>query len=297
MALSLPGVRGWGELSPTLGAAPVEWVPLFRLAAMEEARQGDLCVLTARSSALQIRACQAQVLVGTAAQFRLWVENPHQIFLVVNEPPQVFVELLEGPCRPSVDSEDWMEERELLDRFGVFARTATVHRSASIGEKVVIGAGAVVHPRVRLADGVHIGEGSVVGAAGFGLVKAQGRTKHLPHWAGVEIGEGSWIGPQCQISAGLLSPTRIGRDCHLDAQIQVGHNSQVGDGCVLAGQSGLAGSVVLGRQCLLGGQVGVSDHVQLGDRCVVAARAGVTRSWPPETVLRGFPARPGIARG
>ncbi|MBK9576058.1 MAG: hypothetical protein IPO40_03195 [Fibrobacteres bacterium] len=297
MALSLPGVSSWGELSPTLGASPVEWAPLFRLAGMEEARPGDLCVLTAQASSLQIRACQAQVMVGTISQSKLWAENSHQTFLVVDEPSQVFVELLEGPCRPIEDTDDWMEERELIERFGVLSRTAMVHRAASIGMSVVLGAGAVIHPRVRLADGVQIGEGTVVGAAGFGLAMVQGKIRHLPHWAGVEIGGGTWIGPQCQISAGLLSPTRIGRDCHLDAQIQVGHNCQVGDGCVLAGQSGLAGSVVLGRQCLLGGQVGVSDHVQLGDHCVVAARAGVTRSWPPETVLRGFPARPGIPRG
>ncbi|MBK8803522.1 MAG: hypothetical protein IPN71_15980 [Fibrobacteres bacterium] len=296
MALALPDVSDWGGLSQILGTSPVEWVPLFRLAGMEEAVGGDLCVLPSQASPLQIRACRAAVLVGTSQQREHLGKNSSTTFLVVPEPTRVFWELLDGPCRPAQSPEDWMEEREVVDRFGVFSRTAMVHRAASVGRGVFIGAGAVIHARVDLADRVSVGEGCVLGAAGFGFVSVGGAMRQLPHWAGVEVGDGTTFGPQCQVSAGLLSPTRIGRNCHFDAQIQVGHNCQVGDGCLVAGQSGLAGSVVLGSHCLVGGQAGISDHVQLGDRCVVAARAGVTRSWPPETVLRGFPARPGRAR-
>lgn len=297
MALSLPAVKGWGELSPILGTSRQEWVPVFRLAGLEEAVQGDLCVLPARATPLQIRTCRASVVVGSDSQQHAYGEpKAGGIFVVVDEPSRVFLDLLEGPCRPLDNQEDWLEPGELVERFGPFARTAMVHRSASIARSVRIGAGAVVHSRVRLGDEVSIGEGSVIGAWGFGLIPVGEQMCRLPHWGGVEIGPRSSIGPQCQISAGLLSPTRIGADCHLDAQIQVGHNCQIGDRCVLAGQVGISGSVVLGQGCQVGGQAGFADHVKLGEGCVVAARAGVTRSWPERVVLRGFPARPGIPR-
>lgn len=297
MALSLPGVNGWGELSSKLGTPPLEWVPLFRLAGLEEAGSGDLCVLPGRASPLQVRACRAEVVVGSVSQRAFFATEPSRRFLEVPNPEEVFLEILEGPCKPAQDPEDWLDQHEVQERFGRFARTAMVHRAAEIGREVVIGAGAVIHPRVRLSDRVKIGEGTVVGADGFGLVRSQGRMVPLPHWAGVDIGEGTRIGPQCQISAGLLSPTRLGRECHLDAQIQVGHNCWIEDGCILAGQVGIAGSVRLGKGCVVGGQAGFADHVELGEGCLVAARAGVTRTWPPETILRGFPARPSRSAG
>ncbi|HOX53598.1 MAG TPA: DapH/DapD/GlmU-related protein, partial [Fibrobacteria bacterium] len=288
MALALSGVGGWGELSPELGTLPMEWVPLFRLAGLEEAGPGDLCVLPAQASPLQVRACRAQVLVGSSRQREHLMSDFVPRFVEVPEPSRVFLDILEGPCRPPEAPEDWLSPLELAHRFGERARHAMVHRTAELGHGVALGAGAVIHPRVRLGEGVCIGDGTVVGAPGFGLVLLDGVRRPLPHWGGVEVGAGSRIGAQCQIAAGLLDPTRIGRDCHLDAQIQVGHNCRIGDGSVLASQAGLAGSVILGDRCLVGGQAGFADHVRLGDDCVVAARAGVTRSWPVGTVLRGF---------
>jgi UDP-3-O-[3-hydroxymyristoyl] glucosamine N-acyltransferase len=124
------------------------------------------------------------------------------------------------------------------------------------------------------------------------MLERDGRLWPLPHWAGVIVESDVWIGPQCQVSAGLLEPTFIGQGVRLDAQIQVGHNARIGAGSVMAGQSGLAGSVVLGARCLVGGKSAIAEHVVLGDGCQVAACSGVTRSWPAGTRLAGFPAIP-----
>jgi UDP-3-O-[3-hydroxymyristoyl] glucosamine N-acyltransferase len=122
------------------------------------------------------------------------------------------------------------------------------------------------------------------------MLEKAGRLWPLPHWAGVTVESDVWLGPQCQVSAGLLEPTFVGQGVRLDAQVQVGHNAHIGAGSVMAGQSGLAGSVVLGEGCLVGGQAGIAEHVVLGDGCQVAAKSGVTRSWPCGTRLAGFPA-------
>lgn len=166
-----------------------------------------------------------------------------------------------------------------------------VHRSATIGKGTWIGSGAVVHPRVQIGEACRVGECAVIGAPGFGFSPHEGRAVPLPHWAGVQIETDVWIGPHCQISAGVLDPTWIGTGVRLDSLVQIAHNCRVGAHCVIAGQAGLAGSVELGDGCLVGGQAGFADHVQLGPGCRVAARAGVTKSWPGGVILRGFPAR------
>ncbi|HXP91527.1 MAG TPA: UDP-3-O-(3-hydroxymyristoyl)glucosamine N-acyltransferase [Fibrobacteria bacterium] len=267
------------------------------LAPFESADPGDLAVLPHRASPLQIGSCRAGVVVGDAAQERIWIGTAVQAvaagwFLRVEDPAWALWLLLDGPCRPSERPEDWLSEPETVDRFGTQARTALVHRDTQVGSDTWIGPGAVLHPRVRIGNGCRIGEGTVLGAPGFGLVERNGRQWPLPHWAGVWIEPDVWIGPQCQVSAGLLEPTFIGTGARLDAQIQVGHNARIGPGCILAAQTGLSGSVDLGAGSVVGGQVGFAEHVVLGAHCLVAARSGVTRSWPEGSKLAGFPAMP-----
>jgi acetyltransferase-like isoleucine patch superfamily enzyme len=261
---------------------------LTTLGAFETAGESDLAVVPHRASPLQIRACQAGVLVGDGTQQVSWSAR-RGIFLRAKDPSHALLAILEGPCRPSEVGE-WLSEEETVRRFGPQARTAMVHSLATIGEEAWIGPGAVVHARVVIASGSRIGENSVLGSDGFGLVDVDGRQVQMPHWAGVVIESDVQIGPQCQISAGLLDPTSIGRGARLDAQIQVGHNCRIGPGCVLAGQSGLAGSVTLGERCLVGGRAAISDHVVLGDGCQVGGGSIVLRSWPAGSRLAGFPA-------
>jgi len=267
------------------------------LAPFESAEPEDLAVLPHRASPIQIGACRAGVVVGDAGQERIWTGMAMETvasgwFLRVEDPARALWMLLDGPCRPAESEADWLSERETVDRFGTHARTAMVHRDARVGSDTWIGPGSVLHPRVRIGEGCRIGEGTVLGAPGFGLVERDGRQWPLPHWAGVWFEPDVWVGPQCQVSAGLLEPTFIGRGARLDAQIQVGHNARIGPGCVLAAQTGLSGSVVLGSGCVVGGQAGFAEHVVLGAHCLVAARSGVTRSWPEDSKLAGFPAIP-----
>lgn len=265
------------------------------LAPFESAGKMDLAVLPRRASPLQIRACRADVVVGDAPQRGDWKfgrdsSRESGWFLCVEDPGWALWQLLDGPCRAKETCEDWLSVQETVDRFGAQARTAMVHRAARVGAGTWIGPGAVLHPRVRVGESCRIGECAVLGAPGFGMLEKDGRLWPLPHWAGVNIEADVWVGPQCQVSAGLLDPTSIGTGARLDAQVQVGHNARIGPGCVFAGQSGVAGSVVLGARCLVGGKAGIAEHVVLGDGCQVAACSGVTRSWPAGTRLAGFPA-------
>lgn len=289
---------GLEDLVQLLGAEsddPALSAKLFegRLAPFEKAGPDELAILPSQASSLRVKACRAGFLVGTGEQKASWLEGGGTgTFLVVPDPSESLMRLLQGPCRPPDDPDDWLAESEVVRRHGREARTASIHRAARIAPGVRIGPGAVLHPRVEVGEGCWIGDGASVGSPGFGLQPSEGRWRRYPHWAGVVLGNGVEIGPGCQISAGLLDPTWIGDGVHLDSMVQVGHNCRLGRGCAIAAQSGLSGSVELGDRCRVGGQAGFADHVHLGDDCWVAARAGVTKSWPAGSRLAGFPAEP-----
>jgi len=160
-----------------------------------------------------------------------------------------------------------------------------------IGDGCTIGRGAVLLPRVRLGARVTIGAGAIIGEAGFGFAAGpNGAMRAIPHLGGVVIEDDAHIGALCTVSAGTLSPTTIRKGAKLDAQVHVGHNCDIGEGTIIAAQSGLAGSVTVGRGVLMGGQVGIADHVTIGDLARIAAKSGVIGDVAAGATVAGYPA-------
>jgi UDP-3-O-[3-hydroxymyristoyl] glucosamine N-acyltransferase len=163
---------------------------------------------------------------------------------------------------------------------------------AARGEGTIVGPNVVLGPRVRIGARVRIEANSVIGRPGFGWAFRGGDVRAVPQLGGVVIEDDVTIGPLCTIDAGTLSPTRIRRGAKLDAQVHVGHNVEIGEGCIVAAQTGFAGSVVLGAGVLVGGQVGIADHVRVGSGARIAAKSGVIGDVPEGAVVAGYPAVP-----
>jgi UDP-3-O-[3-hydroxymyristoyl] glucosamine N-acyltransferase len=162
---------------------------------------------------------------------------------------------------------------------------AKLGRDVSLGEHVSLG------PNVVLGDGVVVGPSAVIGAVGFGWAEGpRGERKRIPHLGGVVIEDDVTVGALCTIDAGVLSPTLIRRGVHLDAQVHVAHNCEIGEGTFVAAQAGFAGSVKIGRGVQIGGQVGIADHVVVGDGARIAAKSGVIGDVPAKSTVAGYPA-------
>ena len=84
----------------------------------------------------------------------------------------------------------------------------------------------------------------------------------------------------------------MGAGTKIDNQVQIGHNVQIGENCLICAQVGLAGSVEIGDRVVLGGKVGVGDHLKVGSDVICAAATMVAGNVPARSVMMGTPAAP-----
>jgi UDP-3-O-[3-hydroxymyristoyl] glucosamine N-acyltransferase len=238
-----------------------------------------------------------------------------QLFLFVKKPSLMFakvcgkIETLINPKPPRG-----------IHPTAVVDREARVHSSASVGPMCVIEAGAEVHAGAVLHAQVYVGShatigsnselkahatvmndcevgtnciihsGAVIGSDGFGFVFDAGVHKKVPQIGNVIVEDDVEIGANTTIDRARFGITRIGRGTKIDNLVQIGHNCNIGCGCLIAAQAALAGGVIFEDYVVAGGQSGVVGGVVLGTQTKLAAGTGVTKSFPAKSTLLGYPA-------
>jgi len=198
---------------------------------------------------------------------------------------------------------------------------ATLGANCAIGPHVAIEAGAVIGGGTQLHAGVYVGHGStlgknctvwpnvtilhnctlgdrviihsssVIGADGFGYYFDAGRHNKVPHTGGVKIEDDVEIGACCCVDRSKFGHTIVGRGCKFDNFVQIAHNVQLGEHCVLAAYTGLAGSVRTGDYCVFGGRSGAFDNVIVGARATVAGGSLTAKDVPDGAMVSGVPAQ------
>lgn len=167
-----------------------------------------------------------------------------------------------------------------------------------VGLDVVIGAGSVLHPRVVVEDRCRIGDhcvihsGTVIGSDGFGFATVDGKHHKVPQVGIVVLEDDVELGSNVCVDRAALGETRIGRGTKVDNLVQIAHNVQIGEGCLLVAQSGISGSTKIGHHSVIAGQAGCVGHIDIGNGVVLAARAVATKDVPDGVMLSGHPGRP-----
>ncbi len=111
-------------------------------------------------------------------------------------------------------------------------------------------------------------------------------------WAASIIEDDVEVGANTTIDRGAGADTIIGAGTMIDNLVQIGHNVQIGRGCVLVAQMGIAGSTRLGDYVMVGGQTGIIGHLTIGSGARIAGQSGVTRDVAPGETMMGSPAVP-----
>lgn len=146
----------------------------------------------------------------------------------------------------------------------------------------VIGKGCVFHPGAR------------IGQDGFGFAPGAEHIK-VPQLGIVRIGDGVDIGANACIDRGTGPDTVIAAGTKIDNMVQIGHNVEIGAGCLFPALSGISGSTKIGNYVMMGGAAGLAGHLTIGDGARIAAQSGVMRDVAPGETVAGSPAMPAKA--
>jgi UDP-3-O-[3-hydroxymyristoyl] glucosamine N-acyltransferase len=168
---------------------------------------------------------------------------------------------------------------------------AKIGKRVRIGRNCLIGPNVILYDDISLGDGVRIHGGAVVGGEGFGNVRTEQGWIRIPQLGTVVIEDDVDIGCNTCIDRAAFGETRVRRGTKIDNLVQIGHNGDVGEDCLIVSQVGLAGSVTLGRNAILSGQVAIVEHVKIGQGAIIAGQSGVTKDVGPGEIIWGTPGR------
>ena len=166
-----------------------------------------------------------------------------------------------------------------------------------IGNNVRIGKNCLIHANVTINDDCHIGNnvvihsGTVLGGDAFYYNKRNGKWDKFLSCGRVIIEDDVEIGSGCTIDRGVTGDTTIKKGTKLDNQIQIGHDTVIGEKCLIASQCGIAGCVVIEDEVTLWGQVGVTSGITIGEKAVVLAQTGIAKSLKGGKTYFGSPAQ------
>jgi len=291
-------VEGDGTVEIT-GAAPIE-----------KAKPGDITFVANKKYQKHLETTAASAVV-------LDTSLPHSRTAVIrhNNPYLTFARIVDilypdiPHADPGVNSSAVIDGTASVDGSAMIGPLCHVGSNSTVGENsqlissiyvgrnVRIGKNCLIHPGVRILDDTKIGDnvilqaGVVIGSDGFGYAESETGLKKIKQIGWVEIGDDVEIGANTTIDRGALGPTRIGKGTKIDNLVQIAHNVELGQHCIVVSQVGIAGSTKLGNGVILAGQVGIIGHLDIGDGVQVAAQSGVKDNIPAGKTFFGSPAR------
>ena len=169
---------------------------------------------------------------------------------------------------------------------------AVIYEGTVIGDDCVIHANVTIRERCRIGDRCIIQPGAVIGSDGFGYAPDGQAYYRIPQIGIVVLEDDVEIGANCTIDRAALEVTLIKRGTKLDNLVQIAHNCQIGEDCMIVSQVGISGSTKIGNHVTLAGQVGVAGHLTIGDNVIVGAQSGVPSSLPANAGYSGSPTMP-----
>ena len=171
-----------------------------------------------------------------------------------------------------------------------------IQPGAFVGNNVVIGNNCCIHSNVTIYDDCIIGDnvtihaGTVLGADAFYYKKRPNGFDKLKSAGRVVIEDNVDLGALCTIDRGVTADTTIKKGTKIENQVHIGHDTVVGEKCLIASQTGIAGCVVIENEVTIWGQVGIISGITIGEKSVILAQSGISKSLEGGQSYFGSPA-------
>ncbi len=208
-----------------------------------------------------------------------------------------------------ISDDPFRDFNKLTDFFKPFQKsTALIAPTAEVGENTIIqhgtfignnvkiGKNCLIHSNVSIYDDCVIGDnvtihaGTVLGADAFYYKKRPEGFDKLKSGGRVVIEDNVDLGALCTIDRGVTGDTTIKKGTKIDNQVHVGHDTVIGEKCLIASQTGIAGCVVIEDEVTIWGQVGMTSGITIGKKAVILAQSGISKSLEGGQTYFGYPA-------
>jgi UDP-N-acetylglucosamine acyltransferase len=185
-----------------------------------------------------------------------------------------------------------------------------IHASAIIDESAQIADGVEIGPWSIIGPGVSIGRGTRI--ASHVVIKGPcliGEDNIIYQFSSIGedtpdlkykgedtrliIGDRNVIREGVTIHRGTVqdrSETTIGNDNLIMAYVHIGHDSVVGNHCILVNNAALAGHVHIGDWAILGGFTLVHQYCKIGAHCFTGMGSAIGKDVPAYVLVAGAPA-------
>jgi UDP-N-acetylglucosamine acyltransferase len=188
--------------------------------------------------------------------------------------------------------------------------TATIHPTAVVDPRAVIGEGVSVGPYTVIGPGVRIGPRTAVGAhcvlEGWTEIGPDCRITHSV-CLGQEPQDVKYKGEETYVRIGARNlireftsihratgegnETRLGDDNFIMAYVHVAHNCTVGNATVVSSFTALAGHVTLEDYARVSGVIPIHQFVRIGTHSIVGGGSRVPKDVLPYIRVAGTPLR------
>ncbi len=283
------------------------------LSSIQDAGEGEVCFLQNAKYAQYLESCKASLvlidekraakapthlnLLICADPYRSWAALTQAYYPFDKREAFIHETAVIAPTA-QIDETAFIGPHVVIEDNVIIGKNTEIHAGSYIGHSVKIGDSSIIYSNCSITH-AHIGHLTVIhtgvriGQDGFGFAMGPKGHKYVRQLGRVLIGNDVNIGANTTIDRGAGPDTVIGDGVRIDNLVQIGHNAQIGQGSVLAGQAGVAGSATIGRGVVIGGQSGITGHLTVGDGAVITGGSGVDKDVKAGEVLAsGIPAVP-----
>lgn len=218
------------------------------------------------------------------------VTCPEGKALLISDDPFRDFNKLSVYFRPFQASYQNIAETAQIGEGTIIQPNAFVGNHVKIGKNCIIHANVVINDHITIGDNVIIHAGTVLGADAFYFKKRAEYFDPLVSCGSVIIENDVTLGALCTIDRGVTGDTTIKKGTKIDNQVHIGHDTVIGEMCLIAAQCGIAGCVVIEDHVTLWGQAGTTSGITIGKGAVISAKAGVSKSLKGDAVYFGVPA-------
>lgn len=217
------------------------------------------------------------------------VDCPEGKSLLISDDPFNDFNKITKHFNPFIVSKDSISESAII------GQNTVIQPNVFVGNNVKIGSNCFIHPNVTIYDNTIIGNNvtihanTVLGADAFYYKNRPAGYDKLFSGGRVVLKDNVDLGASCTVDKGVTGDTTIKNGTKLDNQVHVGHDTVIGEKCLIASQTGIAGCVIIEDEVTIWGQVGTNSGITIGKGAVILGQTGVTKSVPGGKSYFGTP--------